>query len=74
MVFEGNLPMKNLFDIDKEMLLSQVDDAVKKKSKMVLSNTASDQTGNVNKSSMASWVKSSPFFLKKESSESKDGD
>lgn len=58
--------MKNLFEIDKEKLLQSMDDAVTKKEiKMVLSNSASQSTGEVNKTSMSSWVKSSPFFVEK---------
>lgn len=67
--------MKNLCDVDKENLVQRLDAAVKKRSKMVLSNCASNEATKVNKSSMKSWIKSSPFFLKKEKDdENKNGE
>lgn len=66
--------MKNLFEVDKEELVQRLDVAVKKKSKMVLSNSASSETTKVNTSSMKSWVESSPFFVKEGSEDKKSED
>ena len=63
--------MRRLLEISKEELLADMESAVRKKCKMVLSNTASNETENVNESSMKSWVKSSPFFLNENETEGK---